>query len=390
MTIAEYIFGVCLFLVLYTYLLYPILLFLAYPLWQARRDWHYLRKRLNRRAALRTEELPTISLIVPAYNEESCLWDKIANIRQLDYPQDRLEVVFVSDGSSDRTNEILGSLGDPNIRTLLLPARQGKANALNEGVARSRHEILLLSDASTLFAPDAPKKLVRHFSDPRVGVVCGALEFRGTAESRQTEGIYWKYESMLRLMEGRLGATLTASGAMYALRRQCYRPLPLDALIDDFLVCMNVRRLGYNVVYEPESVATEFAPESVEGEFVRRIRIALGSFRALGELVRLPLDVTTCVALLSHKILRWILPFLLVALLVSNALLLSRPLYQVTFVGQLLFYLWAVAGWAFRQRLGRVRFGLLGYFLLAIHVAFLVGFWRFLMGRGASSWERVG
>mgnify|MGYP005818474479 CR=1 FL=1 len=271
-------------------MLYPLVLLLAYGLVQVRRDLRYLgRRRDRRRSALKPEELPAVSFVIPAYNEEAHLPEKLANLRELDYPAAKIEVIFVSDGSTDGTNAILGAAGDANVRTVFLPVRQGKPNALNHGVARAAHDILIFSDAATLFEPDAVKKLVRHFADPTVGVVCGTLQFRATAESRQTEGVYWKYESMLRLMENCLGATLTASGAMYALRRECYRPLQISVLVEDFVIPMNARKRGYRVVYDPEAVGTKFAADSVAGEFTRRVRIAVGSFRALGELFRTPL-----------------------------------------------------------------------------------------------------
>lgn len=390
MTSAEYLFWICLLLVAYTYFLYPILLFLAYALSQVRRDWHYLiDRRDRRRPPLAPQELPAVSLIVPAYNEEARLLDKIANVRQLDYPREKLEVVFASDGSTDRTNEILQALQDSNIQAVFLPARKGKSTALNHAVAQAQHDILIFSDATTLFAPDALKKLVRHFSDPGVGVVCGALQFQRTLESQQTEGVYWKYESMLRLMEGRLGATLTASGAIYALRRQCYRPLAADVLIEDFAMPMNARKLGYRVIYDAEAVATDFAAASVAGEFTRRVRLAVGSFRALGEFARIRLRPFTYLVFFSHKLLRWVLPFLLIGLLVSNGVLWSNPLYRVAFIGQLFFYLWAGVGFVFQHRMQRTRYALMGYFLLAIHLAFLVGFVRFLVGRQEATWQRV-
>ncbi len=387
---AEYVFWVCLLLIAHTYVFYPVALFVAYALSQIWRDWHYLTERRNRRAPLLApEQLPGVTLIVPAHNEELSLPEKIANLQQVNYPREKLEVIFISDGSTDRTSEILGSLQGPDRKAVLLPVRQGKSNALNVAVAGAQHDILVFSDATTLFAPEALNNLVRHFTDPRVGVVCGALEFRRTTESQQTEGIYWKFESVLRLMEARLGATLTASGAIYALRRQCYLPLALDNLIDDFVIPMNARGLGYRVLYDPEAVATESAASSVAGEFTRRVRLAVGSYRALGKLAGISLRSFTFVAFFSHKLLRWILPFLLIGLLVSNALLSAGRLYRLVFAGQLLFYLWACMGFVFRARMQRVRYALVAYFLLAMHLAFLVGFVRFLAGREEATWQRV-
>lgn len=377
------------FLVAYTYLLYPALLFLAYAAAQARHDFRYLvRRRDRRRPPLATEALPPVTLVVPAFNEREHLAAKLENLRDLDYPRDRLQVVFVSDGSTDGTDEVLRQVNDPNIDVVCLPARGGKARALNVGVARARADILVFSDASTLFMRDALRRLVRHFADPAVGVVCGALTFHGGGDFQYTEGVYWRYESMLRLMEARVGATLTASGAIYALRRQCYRPLAADDLIEDFLIPMHARRLGFKVVLDPEAEAVDFAADSVADEFARRVRLAVGSFRALRHLFGVSLDPVTAWAFVSHKLLRWLLPFFLLALLGSNLLLLDRPPYLALFLAQAAFYLWGLLGWLFGAALRRVRFGLLAYFLLAVHMAFLWGLMRLVSGRGAVAWRR--
>lgn len=388
--IAQWAFWGCLALIVYTYFLYPLVLFLAYSLSQIRRDWGYLTTRRGRRVpSLASRQLPPVSLIIAAYNEQDYLSDKLANIRQLDYPPEKLEVLFVSDGSTDRTNQILSTVNDSRVRAILLPTRRGKPTALNHAVAQARHDILVFSDAATLFERDAVKNLIRHFSDPTLGVVCGALQFRATPESQQTEGVYWKYESMLRLMEARLGATLTASGAIYALRRCCFSQLAPDTVIEDFIVPMNARKLGYRVVYDPEAVAIEFAAPTVGREFTRRVRLAVGSFRALGDLARIPMDGFAPLAFVSHKLLRWTVPFLLIGLLVSNSFLLLGVGYRIAFVAQFLFYLWAALGFLFRHRAQRVRYALVGYFLLAMNLAFLVGFIRFLTGREEITWQRV-
>jgi cellulose synthase/poly-beta-1,6-N-acetylglucosamine synthase-like glycosyltransferase len=225
-------FWACFLLVVHTYLLYPVGLLAASSAVQMWRDWRYLVSRHDRRRVGRAAiDLPSLSVIIPAYNEERDLPAKVDNLGRLDYPSHLLEVLFVSDGSTDGTNEILRAAEGGNVHVLYLPTRGGKARAVNQAVERARNEILVFSDAATLFAPDAIRKLVRHFEDQQVGVVCGALQFQGSQESRQTEGIYWRYEGMLRLMESRLGVTLTASGAIYALRRKCFVPLPGNTLV---------------------------------------------------------------------------------------------------------------------------------------------------------------
>ena len=219
-SLLELIFWTSLILIAHTYLFYPAILFVAYGAAQLRRDCRYLARGADRRChELDDDELPAVSLIIPAHNEEAALPAKLINLVELDYPADRLEVIFVSDGSSDRTNEILKGAEQPRLRLVELPWHGGKSSALNHGVDAASHEIIVFSDASTLFAPDALRKLVRHFCNPHVGVACGTLGFQGNAEFQRTEGLYWRYEKTLRVMESRLGATLTASGAIYALRR---------------------------------------------------------------------------------------------------------------------------------------------------------------------------
>jgi cellulose synthase/poly-beta-1,6-N-acetylglucosamine synthase-like glycosyltransferase len=373
-------FWICFFLVAYTYLLYPVLLFAVSSLavrWRPRRH------------PQAPAEPPQVSLIIPAHNEESHLPDKLLNLRALDYPPDKLEVLFVSDASTDSTNAILRGAEAENLRVIYRSRRGGKATALNEAVATARHAVLVFSDAATLFAPDAITKLVRHFADPRVGVVCGALRFQASDESQQTEGVYWRYESRLRLMESRIGVTLTASGAIYAMRRRCFIPLSADTLVDDLVLPMNARKLGFRVVYDPEAIATDFAAPTVAGEFSRRVRVATGSFRALGQILAAPLDPMTWFAFVSHKLLRWVLPFLLLGMLVTSAALLDAPLYRALFAAQAVFYCWAALGYLFRGPMRKVRYALVAYYLLAIHLAFLVGFLRFVAGRGGPAWHRA-
>src|SRR5215472_1851272 len=321
MTLSEFVFWGSFLLVAHTYLLYPIVLFCAYSLVQMRRDWQYLRSRHDTRSpAQDPTQLPSVSLIIAAHNEEVRLPDKLENLCRLDYPRDRLEVIVVSDGSTDDTDKILRKASHAGLRCFFLP-RQGKWSALNHAVGQAHHDLLIFSDAATIFAPNAVSKLARHFADPSVGVVCGSLQFEASAESRQTEGVYWSYECMLRLMEARIGATLTASGAIYAIRRRCYSQLSPDTVLDDLVIPMNARKLGYRVLYDPEAVGKDFAASSVAGEFTRRVRLATGSFRALGQIVRTKLDPVTAFAFFSHKFLRWTPPFLLLTMLVSSSLL---------------------------------------------------------------------
>lgn len=388
--IAKVAFWLSLGLVVYPYVIYPLVLFLTYSVTQAWRDLRYLGSPRNRRTETPSlAALPGVSVIVPAHNEEKVLPSKIENLRDLDYPRDRMQVIFVSDGSEDGTNEILQALREENYHCILLNQRRGKANALNHAVAQANNEILIFCDAATLFEPDAVKKLVRHFSDPEVGAVCGAVRYQAGSDAQQTEGAYWKYESALRMMEARLGAILNASGCIYALRRECFSPIPLSTILEDFVIPMRARRLGFSVLYDPEAVAIEFPASTVSGEFTRRVRLAVGSFRALGDLVRVPWRGFTPFALISHKLLRWLVPFFAITLFVSNVFLMRSPSYRVALAAQVLFYCWAGLGFFFYQHMRRVRYGLVPYFLFAMHLAFIVGFFRCVMGADRAVWQKV-
>lgn len=385
-----YVFWISAGLILYSYFVYPLILLIIYSLEQIKRDLGYLPSRADRRVAVpSSEQLPGASLVIAAHNEEKHLAEKLKNIRELQYPREKLQVIIVSDGSTDGTNEILSVCGEEQIKAIFLPVRGGKSNAVNVGVEHATNDILVFSDAATLFASDALLKLVRHFSVPTVGVVCGMLRFRSSDVSQQTEGVYWKYETMLRLMEARLGATLTASGAIYAIRRKCFSPLTSNVMIEDFVIPMRARRLGYSVHCDPEAVGIEYAASDVSGEFTRRVRLAVGSFRAMKELVLVPMSPITRWAFASHKLLRWTVPFLLILCLISNFLLCSGVQYVALLGLQLSLCLWAFFGYVFHDRMQRIRFGLLGYFWFAMNLAFLVGFWRFVTGRQNSAWQRV-
>ena len=388
--ISSYVFWISFGLVCYTFFIYPIVLFLCYALVQVYRDVLYLPGRRERRIShADSHDCPGVTLIIAAYNEEAHLPGKIANLRQTSYPVDKLQIVFVSDGSTDRTNELLKSISEPFVESVFLPQRSGKPMALNHGVKRAKHDILVFSDASTLFAPDVVFNLTRHFADPRIGVVCGSLKLMGSEESDRTEGTYWRFERVLRLMESRLGATINASGAVYALRRKCFVPLRAGDLIDDFLIPMSARKLGYKVMEDPEAVATDFSVDTVKGEFTRRVRLALGSFRALRRMELASLRGFTGFAFVSHKLLRWLFPFLLLAMLASNMFLLRTPFYRVALGAQMVFYFWGSLGFVFHEQMKKVRFSLLAYFLLTVHVAFLVGFWRCFFGEHEATWERA-
>lgn len=390
-------FWICLAWLLYTYVLYPVCLFAAAGWKQFAADLRQARGAADRRRAFAAEaDLPSVSLIMAAHNEAAVLAGKLHNLSALDYPPDRLEFVLVSDGSSDGTARLLSHWGDARARCLVLPERRGKAAALNAGVAAARHSILVFCDAATLLEPGAIRRLVRHFAAPGVGVVCGALHFRQSEESRHTEGLYWRYETLLRAMEARLGATPTPSGALYALRRAAFRPLPAGALLDDLLLLWTARRLGYGVVQDASARGEEIAASSVRAEFDRRVRIALGSFRALPACWGFPMGVAVRWVFLSHKLMRWLVPWFALGLFAASLALARQPGYRVVLALEAAVLIWAGAGALFRRWMMRIPGGLAAYFLLAMNLALAVGLCRCLAAQAGISraaqvrWENAG
>ena len=336
--------------------------------------------------------LPTVSLLIAAYNEDAEIARRIDNALELDYPRDRLEIVIASDGSSDRTAEIVRSYADRGVRLLDYPERRGKATVLNSAVPELTGDFVLLSDANTQMQPEVVRCMIGWFADPRIGVVCGRLRLFGPAQGRNVDSLYWKYETFLKKCEIRLGALLGANGGLYALRRELFRPIPPDTIVDDFVIPLQAKlRTGCAIVYEPQAVAHEETPQDISAEFHRRARIGAGGFQSIVRLRGLlaPRMGWTAFTFLSHKVMRWLCPFFLIGMLLSNLCLLDQPLYGWLFLGQIAFYGGSLlVGWLpGRSRLLR-PFRLTTMFTV-MNVALLVGFWRWLRGGQKAAWLRT-
>lgn len=368
-------------LVAYAYIGYPILLIVA------------TRLRSNRSGSTYpSAATPAVSLLVAACNEERFIERRVANALTMDYPADLIEVVVASDGSTDRTNEIVRSFNDPRVQLLEYPVRRGKAAVLNDSVPQLRGEIVLFSDANTFFEPDAAEKLSRWFVDPSILAVCGKLILTDPATGTNVDSLYWKYETFLKRCEGRLGALLGANGAIYALRRADYAPIPSDTIIDDFYIPLAARlRKGGQIIYDETAVAHEECPAEIADEFRRRARIGAGGFQALVRLWPLLLPTQGWIALtfFSHKFLRWLCPFFLILVLVANAMLLDQPLYRALFAAQIAFYVLALLGNWLPGRNPAVRLVRLTTMFTSMNLALLAGFWRWISGRQGGIWQRT-
>lgn len=375
------VFWLALFLVFYSYVLYPVLLATLVRLFPARRA--------PRPGLVRATERPDVACIVSAFDEEVFIGARIDNIFDQTYGRGKLKLYVGSDGSRDRTGEIIMSRAGARVHAVAFERNRGKASVLNDLVAATREPILVFSDANTLFEPDAVDKLIAHFSDPRVGVVCGELRLM-SANGANQDSAYWRIEQFLKKREAHLGALLGANGAIYAMRRELYRPIKPDTITDDFCIAMTVAADGWDLVYEPEAVAVEDTPNSLVDEYRRRVRIGIGNYQALFRHPEYLLRTTiaTRIAYVSHKVLRWISPHLLIVAFIASAYLGQESnFFFAAFVLQLVSYV--VGGFVLVARLDRFMpriIGVLVYFL-ALNWAFLVASIRYATGRYSGSWR---
>jgi glycosyltransferase involved in cell wall biosynthesis len=360
-------------LVAFAYVGYPLLLAAAV--------------RLGRRAPRRADVTPSVTLLVPAYNEEHALEAKLESCVALDYPKDRLQVLVLSDGSTDGTNAIAQRFGARGIELLAFEENRGKLAVLRDGIARARGAILAFSDAACRLQPDSLRRLVRSFADPAVGCVSGVYRVLRpeAAELGGEEGFYWTYETFLKRCESDLASILGAHGSLYAIRRELCPDLAKIRINDDYEIPVHIVAGGHRAVYEPEAIACEEAAEM--GGFARRVRIAVGNFRQLRLLGLLawPPRPWLLFEFVAHKVLRLVGPLCLAGALVLNFFL-PGPLYLALLVGQLAFYALALAGWLLGGRL-RGRLLKLPYYFCMINAAYVVALLRLAMGSGRVRWN---
>ena len=367
-------------LIAYSYIVYPVLLIIL----DKARDTTILNY---------SGDLPKVSVIIAAYNEEKVIDKRIENLLSLDYPKDSLEIIIASDGSDDGTNEILGRVEDGRVTVEVFSERRGKVNVLNDVVPKAKHNIVVFSDANTAFEKDALKKLVRHFGDEKVGCVCGLLKFVSVegSTSGELEGAYWRYETMLKKLEGVRGSLLGANGAIFALRKNLFFKCPENTIVEDFVVPMKILEKGFKVIYEPEAIAIEDAAKHIIQEKQRRIRIGAGDFQALTMLAGMlnPKKGFVALSFWSHKVLRWFAWGFMAAAFLANALLLNEPFYGYVFIVQVIFYMCALAGQMLSWAGIQIKFFNLCYYFVSMNLALFLGFINFISGRHTVKWNRT-
>lgn len=378
---ALVVFAVAAAVTLYIYAGYPALIFLL--------------ARLRPRPVARADATPSITMIVPTFNEEAVIERKIRNALASDYPHEKLEVLVLSDGCTDGTCGIVKQFENGVVRLIELP-RGGKAAALNRGASEARGEILVLTDANVDLAPDALRVLARSFSDPEVGGVSGKKKYvvrTATDTTEQGENLYWRWDQWQKTLESAIGSIFAADGTLYAVRRSLYVPIEDPAQADDIAISARIVLQGRRLVFDPAAVAFEEAPAEGRDEFRRKIRVTNHSVRALLNLgTALWTSGFYTVELLSHKLVRHLVPFLLLALLAAN-LWLARDfhLFRLALVLQAAFYALAIAGALLRHRRGgALKVFSVPYYFCLVNAAAFFGVLSILRGSRVKEWAPRG
>lgn len=377
-TLAQIIFWTGLAALVYIYIGYPLLV--------------YLVGRVRRLTVKKSFIEPTVTVLITAYNEEKDIAAKLENTLEIDYPKEKLEILVASDGSTDRTDEIVKTFAPRGVKLFRQEGRQGKTATQNRAVEQAMGEIILFSDATTEYSPDVLRRILPNFADETVGCAAGKLVYVDRSRSRVGSGAksYWNYETFIKESESRACSLIGASGCLYAVRKSAYREMYPEAC-SDFLIGTEIYRQGLRTVFEPEAVCFEETNRQTDKEFQMRVRIILQTLTDLWrnrDMLNPLKSGFFAFELFSHKVLCYAVWFFLAALYVSSAVLaFSSQMFLAAFALQTAFYALAGGGWAL-EKTGRRGFitAIPLYFVLA-NLASLVGFYKFLRGERSARWE---
>ncbi len=381
------LFWISLFIIFYAFIGYGILLYFLIKIKRAVKGKHVLPSNNN---------LPTCTLIVAAYNEERFIEEKIQNSLELTYPQGRLKLIFITDGSSDGTADIVAKY--PEIIHMHSAERKGKMAAVHRAIDTVDTEVMVFTDANTFLNKDAIVNICRHYSNPKVGAVAGEKRVLITEASDATagEGFYWKYESKLKVWDSELYSVVGAAGELFSVRTDLYEHVPPSAIIDDFMISMLIAKKGYRIIYEPDAYAMEGASEDVKEELKRKIRIAAGGLQSIIWLKSLLLpfkNPTLSFQYVSHRVLRWtVVPFLMILLVILNVILVHNnegAIYQLFLIAQLMFYGMALFGWMLEAKQIKVKVFFIPYYFCMMNYAVIRGIFRYLSGRQSAVWDKA-
>lgn len=384
--IIEYLFWIGLFLIFYTYLGYGILLYIMVRI-----------KELFTKPAhpLLPDPLPDVTLFIAAYNEEDIVASKMENCHALAYPKDKLKIVWVTDGSNDRTNELLEQY--PDVTVLFQPERKGKTAALNRGIQYITTPYVIFTDANTMLNKEAIHEIVRQFSNPKVGCVAGEkrVETKTAQGATAGEGIYWKYESALKALDFRLYSAVGAAGELFAVRTELFEQMPSDTLLDDFILSLRIAQKGYKIAYCKEAYATETASLNMKEEEKRKIRIAAGGLQSvwrLRSLFNIFRYGILSFQFVSHRVLRWtITPIILFLLIPLNIFLACKGefTYILLLLLQVAFYMMAYAGYIMEQKNVRNKLFFIPYYFSFMNINVIRGFFYLAGNKGNGAWAKA-
>jgi biofilm PGA synthesis N-glycosyltransferase PgaC len=384
--LVELLLWVTIGLVFYTYIGYGIIVYI----------WLQFRGK-DKKSALDMDHLPRVGLIIAAYNEADFIEEKIKNTLAINYPADKLKVIFVTDGSTDRTPEIIQAY--PQFTCFHSPERKGKGHAMNRTVALIDEPILVFCDANTALNSDALLHIVQHYQNPRVGGVAGEkriLQVKDGLAATKGEGFYWRYESFLKRLDSDLHTVVGAAGELFSVRKSLYEPIQPGTIIEDFVLTMKICEKGYTVKYEPKAYAVETASASIEEEKKRKLRISAGGFQAIAMLQPL-LNIgkfgITSFQYISHRVMRWaVAPFCLpIAFLANLWLVLTAPnaALNLLFFGQCLFYLAAAVGYFLEMSGVKNKLFYIPYYFVFMNGSVIQGYFRYRKGRQSVLWEKA-
>lgn len=344
-----------------------------------------------------TDLLPTCTLVVAIYNEGHIIREKIINSLALAYPPGKLKYIFITDGSTDNTPEIISEY--PQITLLHQNSRMGKIAAVHRAMEHINTDAIVFTDANTMLNRDALEKICRHYTDKNVGAVAGekrvAMHITDDA-SAAGEGFYWKYESALKRWDSELYSVVGAAGELFSIRRELYEAVTPDTILDDFMISMLIAAKGYRIVYEPEAYATESASENVSEELKRKIRIAAGGMQSVLRLKNMlnPFKYPILsFQYVSHRVLRWtVTPFFLIIAFVLNIVIVLTGgafIYHMLLMAQVLFYLLGLLGLLMEHQQLRIKALFIPYYFCVMNYAVIAGIIRYFTGRQSAVWEKA-
>ena len=388
----KIIFWLCLALVVYTYVGYGAVLYIILKVKNI-----FFRRETTPILPLDPQLLPDVTLMICAYNEADVIEEKMQNIRALNYPQDKLCVMWVTDGSNDNSNELLQAY--PEVKLVYSPERKGKAAAMQHGLQENKAEYVIFTDANTMLNADAIREIVRQFMKKNVSCVSGekrvAARHAGQATA-EGEGVYWKYESMLKRWDSELYSAMGAAGELFAVRMSHYLPAPSNALLDDFMMSMLILKDGHRIAYTNEAYATEYGSASTAEESKRKRRIAAGGLQSIWWLRSLMNPFAypkVAFQYVSHRVLRWsITPLALFALFPLNLLLLFASgslIYQLLFLLQLFFYLSALTGHILKVSGRRNKLLYIPCYFLFMNLNVFLGIGYLMSHKDSGTWEKA-